>query len=1341
MVPFRRRSCHALLELPSEFRPACTAFVTSSESDDLLIADLIDLPLAEREGYLSRTCGHDPVKRDRLVGKLGKLMESLAADSGSVSPASSRSSSSEIAQALATGLDLHEKPGTKIGRYTLLQKIGEGGCGIVYLAEQEQPVRRQVALKLIKLGLDTREFVARFEAERQALALMEHPGIARVFDAGATELGRPYFVMELVRGVPITRFCDQAKLPLRDRLWLFIAVCQAVQHAHQKGVIHRDLKPSNILVAQHDGLPVPKIIDFGIAKAMDAEPTDKTLFTQFHAFVGTPAYTSPEQMESGGADIDTRTDIYSLGVLLYELLTGRTPFDSQELARTGLDAMRKTIRETEPPRPSVRLHSTREGELKEIATRRGTEPTKLIHLVQGDLDWIVMKCLEKDRDRRYETANGLAADIERHLSDEPVTARPPSNAYRIRKLVARHRVAFGAATAVLVALVLGLVIASVALVRARAARERALVAEQGETVLRRQAEQAKTEESRRVTRTSIDLAEQFFSQGRVPDGLAYLVRAGRKDPHNALVASRLLSALTSRDFYLPEGPPLRFPSAAKGASFTPDGSEIFVDCDDGMIHVLDAATGQLKREFRCEQKLGPPPAFRLSLAFAANNDAIFAVRFVDGRYVVCDRATGKLRTPIISPPEPAVNGPYLSPDGRWLAVASLSTAWLYDAATGGLVATMPHGKGATIPGQPVFSPDSRHLAISSWDPNVTRIWSVPDGTPSIPPLVSENRKNWRVAFGPDGQMIAVGSENGVQLYQANSGEKTGPYLLHDDLVWSVGFTQDGRRLIATSLDGTTKIRDIHTGALVRSLSIGGVMADAKLSADGTKLFAERDPGIGQLCDLETGACLASTAFHEVGANGAFCSPDLQQLALCLANGEMYRFRRTVGGARSFDLSWGATYRGLDFVAKKSGQLVCLTADRARALDVTSAGELSGGIAYPEPGLTVIKPRADQRAFIARTATTKWIGCLIDEAGVSHAVPLPDLDGDVVFSAIGDLVAVLHPDSSFRPHASKRVDFFSLRTGEPAGRPIVSDVPLQGGTATFDPTGQRFVINTETSPPYGGGTIRMMDVATGELLKEVRLSANIPVWLVSLSPDGQHLAAGNVYGEAKIWDVATGRAITGAIRQGGAVSCGEFSPDGRTCAIGDWGGTVRIWDSVTGQRVGVPLIHPTRVDAVRFSKDGSRIVTASHDGMIRIWDAATGLPVTESMADDSPALDVSFDGSGSFVLVKAYNGRRIWSVPPTYGDATVPEWLLQLATICAGQRLNDDGQFVGAWDEIAKLDDVRRALAHLPDDAPYVEWGRWFLADPATRSIAPGFRLKPEQIKALDAELTRASADK
>jgi len=467
----------------------------------------------DRQAYLERACAGDAGLRagvDRMLSKLSGS-EQFFKDVPAAVDISEISALPGFQDQIGLLSNPEAEVGKQIGPYKLLQKIGEGGCGVVYMAEQEKPVRRRVALKIIKLGMDTRSVIARFNAERQALAMMDHPNIAGVLEAGATETGRPYFVMELVRGTKVTELSDANHYDMRQRLEMFVQVCMAVQHAHQKGIIHRDIKPSNILVTMRDGVPVPKVIDFGIAKATGGERlTDMTVFTAYEQFIGTPAYMSPEQAEMSELDVDTRSDIYSLGVLLYELMTGRQPFDQKELLQAGLVEMRRTLREREPSRPSTKIAELRHDELTQTAMHRHVEPPRLALLLKGDLDWIVMKALEKDRNRRYQTANALAMDVQRYLNNEPVLARPPSRLYRFQKLVRRNRAVFVSVAAVSLALVAGFGTSTWLFLKERDARREAdqgrREAQRGreaEALLRRKAE------AREVIAQALSLIEKL----------------------------------------------------------------------------------------------------------------------------------------------------------------------------------------------------------------------------------------------------------------------------------------------------------------------------------------------------------------------------------------------------------------------------------------------------------------------------------------------------------------------------------------------------------------------------------------------------------------------------------------------------------------------------------------------------------------------------------------------------------------------------------------------------------------------------------------------------------------
>jgi serine/threonine protein kinase len=415
-------------------------------NDEQIFARAVQLSGDERIQFIAQSCGQDPVQRERMEKLLAahETPDSLLAVDGISS---------------TTAFVNDDSVGQQIGSYKLLQKLGEGGMGAVYLAERQRPVKQRVALKIIKHGMDSKKFVARFEAERQALAMMDHPNIASVHDAGCTQSGRPYLVMELVKGVPITTFCDQNKLSTRERLELFIPVCHAVQHAHRKGIIHRDLKPSNILVAMYDDRPVPKVIDFGLAKAANQQLTDKTLFTEVGSILGTWEYMSPEQAVLNQLDVDTRTDVYALGVILYELLTGVTPLDRKQLREVQLRETLRIIQDVDPPKPSTRV-SGLGAAVSAVATYRSTDAAGLSKAIRGDLDWVTMKALEKDRRRRYEAASRLADDVAHVLAGEAVDARPPSLAYTTSKLWNRHRLPISTAALVLCLLVIVSIVTS-----------------------------------------------------------------------------------------------------------------------------------------------------------------------------------------------------------------------------------------------------------------------------------------------------------------------------------------------------------------------------------------------------------------------------------------------------------------------------------------------------------------------------------------------------------------------------------------------------------------------------------------------------------------------------------------------------------------------------------------------------------------------------------------------------------------------------------------------------------------------------------------------------------------
>jgi WD40 repeat protein len=771
----------------------------------------LELPAGQRAAYLDHACANDASLRQQVEGLL--QAHEQAPDFLGSPPAGLALKRSELVDLPPT-----EKPGDKIGRYKLLQQIGEGGCGVVYMAEQEEPVRRRVAFKVIKLGMDTKQVIVRFEAERQALALMDHPNIAKVLDAGATETGRPYFVMELVRGIKITDFCDENKLSTEERLKLFIQVCQAIQHAHQKGIIHRDIKPSNILVTVNDGVPVPKVIDFGIAKATQGRLTDQTLFTAFEQFIGTPAYMSPEQAVMTSLDIDTRSDIYSLGVLLYELLTGRTPFDQTELLAAGLDEMRRTIREKEPPRPSTRLSTLAADALTTTAKHRHTDAPKLIHLLRGDLDWIVMKAMDKDRSRRYETANGLARDIQRHLNNEPVNARPPSAAYRFERLVRRNRLTFAAISGVAAALLVGL---GGVLWQWRRAEQHA----RGELKHRLAAEESSA--VTRLNRYAADISVAAQAVERGDYGLARRTLAalrpqpGEQDLRGfewrylwSHCQGDQLATLTGHEWIV------------TCAAFSRDGKLFATGSQDATTRVWDTRRRQLITVLR------------------STNEAIWSVAFApDGELLMTAGSKGSTKFWNTSTWSVVTNFPgriaVLSKVGSVVAVADSSPFW-WEAAGNVTLWDYRTGKQLTRfdrPGRSLaLSSDGQILAVAGKATGI-ELWDVPSG--KVRQTLATEKPVWSLNFSPDGQRLAAaGWSSDVWVWDLAGDPPPEKLKGHQLTVWSATFSPDSSIIATTGSDQTIRLWDAVTLQLKSILrGHGGEVWCAAFSPDAELLVS------------------------------------------------------------------------------------------------------------------------------------------------------------------------------------------------------------------------------------------------------------------------------------------------------------------------------------------------------------------------------------------------------------------------------------------------------------------------------------------------------------------------
>ena len=816
----------------------------------------------ERSAYLGRVCGNDAGLRDKIENLLkahneaGCFLEPQVLD----------------AEATLDTSPLTEGPGSIIGRYKLLEKIGEGGFGVVWAAAQKKPVKRRVALKIIKLGMDTRQVVARFEAERQALAMMDHPNIAKVFDAGATETGRPYFVMELVRGIPITKYCDQVKLSTKDRLDLFIKVCNAVQHAHQKGIIHRDIKPSNILITLHDGVPVPRIIDFGIAKATQQELTEMTIYTQHNQFIGTPAYMSPEQAEMSGLDIDTRSDIYSLGVLLYELLTGRTPFDEKELMQSGIDEMRKIIREQEPQRPSTKFATLQIQEQSTTAARHSTDSPRLISLLRGDLDWIVMKCLEKDRTRRYETANGLAMDVIRHLSNEPVIARPPTVVYQLQKAWRRNKVVYTAIGMVVASLIIGISLSVWQAWIATGARKDAEAASRREYTLRTKAEEGERKQRLIAYAADMKLAREYLKKHNLPKMNellnSYVPKPGEPDEDDLRdIEWRYFTQVSKGD----ESYTIPHETMVRSISLSANGNRLASITMSGKVRLFDVES---------RRKLQEHGGGLMSYGAQDGSVALSP----DGRFLAADQQ-GTLMVwnadnEVVILEEPHVAAPIdFSPDSRYLTGVTEAGLRIWNTADW---TSRPLGESLSIDtsqlqslaftrdsSRVIFSPTrfaSRLIVynlandtsegeligldspcvISTYGSIVAAggsdgyvcVWDLASRE-LITKFKAHSNIVLGVALSPDGKTLVTGGNSSeIILWDTKTFDRTGFIKGHHNHVWNLKFSGDGRHLASASADHSVKLwqwnskdRDVQGTSTVNNAAARSVVKSAGTNRD------------------------------------------------------------------------------------------------------------------------------------------------------------------------------------------------------------------------------------------------------------------------------------------------------------------------------------------------------------------------------------------------------------------------------------------------------------------------------------------------------------------------------
>jgi len=1121
----------------------------------------------ERKAYLDKACQG----AQKLRSEIEELLVARAEASDFLEP-----HAFEASATLDNDPSI-EGPGSRIGNYELLELIGEGGMGLVYLAEQKEPVRRKVVLKVIKPGMDSKQVIARFEAERQALAVLDHPNIAHVFDAGTTETGRPYFVMEYVRGMAITKYCDERKLNIEHRLRLFEQVCEGIHHAHQKGIIHRDLKPSNILVSVHGDRAVPKIIDFGIAKAITQPLTDKTFVTFQGQLLGTPEYMSPEQVDLATQDIDTRSDIYSLGVVLYELMAGVLPFEEESFVRAGLAEIQRTIRELEPASPSTRLTSLGE-KAKTIAASRGTQVVPLARRLHRELEWIPLKAMRKDRCRRYRSAFDMADDIHNYLTGRPLIAGPETAIYRVQKFVRKHAGSVATVALVAVAIVLGLVASTAMYFRAEKMRVQAEQARQKEFIARTEAEQATQKEA--AARAD---AEQARVQAENARAQAEQAEQTTKEKAEELRRNLYVNSIQLADAKHREGNASQVRSLLDSCPEDLRGWEWnrLNYTSDLSLKTLHASSSSIDKNF----------------SVALSTDGRHIVSGGSGKTIkVWDTATGEQ---VLTIPEAhggdAVTCVAVSPDGKQIVFGDdLGEIILWDATSGNKMIQLTKTGPLLYFYSVTFSPDGRYVAAVTWDG--IRIWNA-NNAKEVMTLPSHGVM-FAVAFSPDGQRILSNSQEAIQIWDFSNGKEVmtlwkgydlpygwrpscyspdGKYIatggLKEIKIWnaitgaeiiairghagpivSIAFSPESERLSSCSFDGTIKIWDVTTGENIRTLyGHQGTVSCVAFTPNGEQLVSGGQDGTIKVWDAAMDRETTRLFGHYHSVNSVAFSPDGNDILTGSFHGTAKIWSvRTLSETMTLPLEEANYSDAIRFEYSPDGKRIASISDGGTVkLWDASTGRMLTVLCRDQRHLDF---RAQQRRALAFSPDGNYLaagGKVWNAENGTEVITLYSAEEHAVclrFSPNGKRIASVDLNGILKIwDAGTATELLAVR--------VDKEVIRQISLISFSPDGNQIVT------AGSDGTVRIWDSNTGAETMTLRGHADI-ITAVNFSPDGKRIISGSRDGTAKVYDATTGAELL-TLQAGSVVTTVAFSPDGKTVAAGTIGGAV-LWES------GMPL---------------------------------------------------------------------------------------------------------------------------------------------------------------------------